>query len=151
MWHQAISWLSVDPVLCLYMETLGHNELLNVSVPFELWSTVLVSWIHITSKNHDSNDESKWFVHINSDDHYSYDELDICKRSFVCFHVNEYQQYFFVIRIRFLISWTHWPQKVIDDKSTLVQVIAGCHEASNHYLDQCWPRSRIPCAYSYIQ
>ena len=25
------------------------------------------------------------------------------------------------------------------DKSTLVQVMAGCREASRHYLKQCWP------------
>ena len=30
-------------------------------------------------------------------------------------------------------------QDVIDGKSTLVQVMAWCHEATSHYLDQCWP------------
>ena len=28
-----------------------------------------------------------------------------------------------------------------DDMSTLVQVMAWCHQASSHYLSQCWPRS----------
>ena len=28
-----------------------------------------------------------------------------------------------------------------DDKSTLVQVMAWCHHATSHYLNQCWPRS----------
>ena len=28
-----------------------------------------------------------------------------------------------------------------DDKSTLVQVMAWCCEATSHYLSQCWPRS----------
>ena len=28
-----------------------------------------------------------------------------------------------------------------DDKSTLVQVMAWCHQAPSHYLSQCWPRS----------
>ena len=28
-----------------------------------------------------------------------------------------------------------------DDKSTLVQVMAWCHQATSHYLSQCWPRS----------
>ena len=28
-----------------------------------------------------------------------------------------------------------------DDQSTLVQVIAWCHQATSHYLSQCWPRS----------
>ena len=31
-----------------------------------------------------------------------------------------------------------------DDKSTLVQVMAWCHQATSHYLNQCWPRSLLP-------
>ena len=31
-----------------------------------------------------------------------------------------------------------------DDKSTLVQVMAWCHQATSHYLNQCWPRSPTP-------
>ena len=31
-----------------------------------------------------------------------------------------------------------------DDKSTLVQVMAWCRQAPNHYLSQCWPRSMSP-------
>ena len=31
-----------------------------------------------------------------------------------------------------------------DDKSTLVQVMAWCHQATSHYLSQCWPRSVSP-------
>ena len=33
----------------------------------------------------------------------------------------------------------------IDVKSTLVQVMAWCRQASSHYLSQCWPRSVSPC------
>ena len=33
---------------------------------------------------------------------------------------------------------------LIDDKSTLVQVMAWCHQATSHYLSQCWPRSLSP-------
>ena len=33
------------------------------------------------------------------------------------------------------------PQDLSDDKSTLVQVMAWCHQATSHYLNQCWPRS----------
>ena len=29
-------------------------------------------------------------------------------------------------------------------KSTLVQVMAWCHQATSHYLNQCWPRSMSP-------
>ena len=31
-----------------------------------------------------------------------------------------------------------------DDQSTLVQVVAWCHQATSHYLSQCWPRSLSP-------
>ena len=31
-----------------------------------------------------------------------------------------------------------------DDKSTLVQVMACCHQATRYYLSQCWPRSVSP-------
>ena len=31
------------------------------------------------------------------------------------------------------------PQDLTDDKSTLVQVMAWCHQAASHYLNQCWP------------
>ena len=30
------------------------------------------------------------------------------------------------------------------DKSTLVQVVAWCHQATSHYLSQCWPRFMSP-------
>ena len=33
---------------------------------------------------------------------------------------------------------------LIDDKSTLVQVMAWCHQATSHYLNLCWPRSVSP-------
>ena len=36
------------------------------------------------------------------------------------------------------------PQNLTDDKSTLVQVMAWCRQATNHYLNQCWPRSPMP-------
>ena len=31
-----------------------------------------------------------------------------------------------------------------DDQSTLVQVMAWCHQATSHYLSQCWLRSLSP-------
>ena len=33
---------------------------------------------------------------------------------------------------------------LIDDKSTMVQVMAWCSEATSHYLSQCWLRSMLP-------
>ena len=32
----------------------------------------------------------------------------------------------------------------ITGKSTLVQVMAWCRQATSHYLSQCWPRSMLP-------
>ena len=31
-----------------------------------------------------------------------------------------------------------------DDQSTLVQLMDRCHQATSHYLSQCWPRSLSP-------
>ena len=36
------------------------------------------------------------------------------------------------------------PLDLTDDKSTLVQVMAWCRQATSHYLGQCWPRSMSP-------
>ena len=36
------------------------------------------------------------------------------------------------------------PLNLTDDKSTLIQVMAWCHQATSHYLSQCWPRSMSP-------
>ena len=41
-----------------------------------------------------------------------------------------------------VIRWM--PQDVTDDKSTLVQVMAWCRQATSHYLNQCWPRFMLP-------
>ena len=41
-----------------------------------------------------------------------------------------------------VFSWMQW--RLTDDKSTLVQVMAWCHQAISHYLNQCWPRSISP-------
>ena len=36
------------------------------------------------------------------------------------------------------------PQDLTVDKSTLVQVMAWCRQATSHYLNQFWPRSSTP-------
>ena len=38
-------------------------------------------------------------------------------------------------------SLTECPWTFTEDKSTLVQVMAWCHQATSHYLSQCLPRS----------
>ena len=35
-------------------------------------------------------------------------------------------------------------QILTDEKSTLVQVMAWCHQATSHYLSQCWPSFLSP-------
>ena len=36
------------------------------------------------------------------------------------------------------------PRDLTNDKSTLVQLMAWCRQATSHYLNQCWPRSQPP-------
>ena len=36
------------------------------------------------------------------------------------------------------------PQDLTDDRSTLVQVMAWCRQATSHYLSQCWLSSLSP-------
>ena len=38
--------------------------------------------------------------------------------------------------------WVPWV--LTDDELTLVQVMACCHQATSHYLSQCWLRSLSP-------
>ena len=43
---------------------------------------------------------------------------------------------------KIVVRWI--PQNSIDDKSTLVQVMAWCRQATSHYLSQRWARSMLP-------
>ena len=36
------------------------------------------------------------------------------------------------------------PLNTLDEKSTSVQVMAWCRQATSHFLSQCWPRSTSP-------
>ena len=46
------------------------------------------------------------------------------------------------IPVNITLEWM--PEDLIDGKSTLVQVMARCHQARSHYLSQCWPISVSP-------
>ena len=46
--------------------------------------------------------------------------------------------------ISYKITLRWMPLDLSDDKSTLVQVMAWCRQATSHYLSQCWPRSLSP-------
>ena len=45
--------------------------------------------------------------------------------------------------ISYEIALRWMPLDLTDDKSTLVQVMAWCHQATNHYMIQCWLRSLL--------
>ena len=46
------------------------------------------------------------------------------------------------ISCKIALRWM--PLDLPDDKSTLVQVMAWCRQATSHYLSQCWPRFMSP-------
>ena len=62
------------------------------------------------------------------------------------FNVDNFQANFSEWWLRYLyetaISWM--PLDFTHDNSTLVQVMAWCHQATSHYLSQCRPRSMLP-------
>ena len=43
---------------------------------------------------------------------------------------------------KIVVRWM--PQNSTNDKSTLVQVMTWCRQATSHCLSQCWPRSLSP-------
>ena len=47
------------------------------------------------------------------------------------------------------LRWTSL--NLSDDKSTLVQVMAWCRQATSHYLNQCWPRYLSPYGVTRLQ
>ena len=46
------------------------------------------------------------------------------------------------ISCEIVLTWM--PQDLTNDKSTLVQVMAWCRQATSHYLSQCWHSSLSP-------
>ena len=46
--------------------------------------------------------------------------------------------------ISYEITLRWMPLDLTDDKSTLVQVMAWCRQATSHYPSQCWPRFMSP-------
>ena len=53
--------------------------------------------------------------------------------------------------ISYEIALRWMPQDLTDNKSTLVHVMAWCHQATSHYLSQCWPRSMSPNGVTRLQ
>ena len=48
----------------------------------------------------------------------------------------------FSISCEIALRWM--PQDLDDNRSISVQVMAWCHQATSHYLSQCWPRYLSP-------
>ena len=48
------------------------------------------------------------------------------------------------------IAFHFMPQNTFDGVM-LIQVMAWCHQATNHYLSQCWPRSMSPYGFTKPQ
>ena len=69
-------------------------------------------------------------------------ELTHCPGRFGCDFKNS--NYVLLIGILYDNALRWMPQNITDDKSTLVQVIAWCRQATSHYLSQCWPKSLSP-------
>ena len=53
--------------------------------------------------------------------------------------------------ISYKIAIRRMPQDLTNVKSTLVQVMAWCRQATSHYLSQCWPRSMSPNGITRLQ
>ena len=49
-----------------------------------------------------------------------------------------------VTKVSYEIALRWMPLDLTADKSTLVQVMAWCRQATSHYLSRCWPRSMSP-------
>ena len=63
----------------------------------------------------------------------------IMKVNLALFNTMQCVRYF-----NYLVSWFIGPQvnmAIIDDKSTLVRVLAWCRQTTNNHLIQCWSRS----------
>ena len=52
--------------------------------------------------------------------------------------------------ISYEIALRCMPLDLTDNKSTLVQVMAWCRQATSHYLSQCWPISMSPLKFSFF-
>ena len=130
--QQAITWANVDPDLCRHMASLGHNELKHSSMV----------------RNGSGSELTKdtpclavivelWVV---SYEHFNPLAPGRCASMFKSIILEHMLQIkFMIISCEISVRWM--PQNTFDDRSTLVQVMAWCLQATSHYLKQCWPPS----------
>ena len=62
-----------------------------------------------------------------------------------------FQTYFLYIKFLYFDSNCSDCEGHIDNKSSVVQVMAWCCQAASHYLTQCWSRSAIPYGATRLQ
>ena len=93
---------------------------------------------------HNSSCYSSWFIHNNSlapgkfGNNYKYVTFNLSLRLHM---ISNYCE----------VVFRKMPQPLTDDRSTLVQVMAWCLQATSHYLSQWWPRSMSPYRITRLQ
>ena len=61
-----------------------------------------------------------------------------------------------IYEFRLKFHWSLFPSlfsrpPLVNDKSTLIHVMAWCRLASSHYMSQCWPRPLSPYGFTWPQ
>ena len=148
--HRAITWANVDPDLCHQMASLGLNELRHKSVS-SLGTNALT--INVTQCNYRKNHHRTI---------YAAEDFRGCKQNLRGHRFDAINSlapgrprcHFKTAILNVLLigiytaskdnalRWMPWD--LTKDKSTLVQLMAWCHQATSHYLSQCWPSSMSP-------
>ena len=115
-----VPWANVDRHLCPHIAQLGHNEL-KPSITSIRNSALSFLWQYILT-------------------HWPWGGVAVIQRVYIMFKV-------IIQNIGFStgseIALRQIPQHLTNENSTLVPVIAWCHQAPSHYLSQCWPEVLI--------
>ena len=122
----------------------GGNEL-NIQTKRVCWQTTAagpLSWHHFFVKSHKliSGSGTRRWIYSN--------ELQLL-------HLTHWPLIHFKVNFKLILVLDDWGISCAilliwmslgfpDDKSTLVQVMAWCRQATSHYLNQCWPRFTSP-------
>ena len=131
--HQAIIWANIDQDLCC------HNTLTRPQWPNHMrwFPRVIIVQIKPTKQA---------ILCIFLDILYMFTRWDMTVNSLTPDRFN-WNIRWVIFKLFLVIWWLRYqlldcPQKnLTNDKSTLVQVMAWCRQATSHYLSQCWPRS----------
>ena len=120
--NQAISWANIDQSLCCHIASLGLNQLHMFWNPKQGSLSQMINMIK-TMFNSLWPGRFWWnFRWVLFKPITVVDGWDTC----------------------YEIALRKMSQDLTDDKSTLVQVMAWCRQATSHYLNQCWPSFMSP-------